>query len=407
VKDLDLYRLPSSMTPLFPESGKTELRELVAELERKSNRLTGCLNSTTREAVAHIIEPMNSYYSNLIEGHKTHPLEIERALNKNYSKEPKKKLLQLEGRAHVLVNRAMHEKLNEVENVYDKNFICWLHKSFYDEMLEEFRIFTSTEGKPLKLIPGELRKIEVQVGEHIAPAAEQLNSFMDFFSDNYNPVKTSDPAIRTIALAAAHHRLAWIHPFADGNGRVMRLFSEACLIKEKKDGAGLWSISRGFSFKNEEYYSHLRNADLKRWNDYDGHGKLSDKFLAEFCIFFLNTAIDQTEFMYSLLEPEKLLVRMREFVNVMASRKEFRKESIYILEEVLLKGYVKRGEMPRLTGKSENVARQIMNELLEKGLLVSESNELRSPVRINFPVRYAPYLFPRLYPKDIEATMED
>ena len=74
---------------------------------------------------------MNSYYSNLIEGHNTHPLEIEKALKKNYSKEPKKKLLQLESRAHVFVNRCMKERLTETSNPYTWEFISWLHKKFY------------------------------------------------------------------------------------------------------------------------------------------------------------------------------------------------------------------------------------------------------------------------------------
>jgi len=403
---ISLYHTSSSMTPLFPEKDE-ELRELASELIKNSARLTGAFNPVTRSAITRLIEPMNSYYSNLIEGHFTHPLDIEKALKKNYSKEPKKKLLQLESRAHVIVNHSMKEKLRTMDDPYSWELISWLHKSFYDHMPPELRTIKTKSGKELELVPGHTRTTEVEVGNHIAPAAASLEAFINFFETNYNRKKNTDPLKRVIAIAASHHRLAWIHPFLDGNGRVVRLFSEAAAIIEGIDGDGLWSISRGLAVNNKEYYSALNNADMKRWNDYDGHGNLSDKFLAEFCRFFLTSAIDQTTFMLSLLEPDKIKARLQEFVNIMATRGEMRKESIYILEETMFKGKVSKGEMERITGKSENVARGIMKNLLDKELLVNESSELRAPVSVNFPVKYAPYIFPKLFPKDIEATMKD
>ena len=403
---INLYTLPASMTPLFPEKDG-ELRELAADLIKSSARLTSAFNPHTRAAVGRLVEPMNSYYSNLIEGHFTHPLDIEKALNKDYSKEPKKKLLQLESRAHVLVNNSMKKKLHTLHTPYSWEFISWLHKKFYEHMPAEFMSVKNKDGTELLLIPGDKRTSEVEVGRHVAPKAAALTTFIDFFVAGYNREKTADPLKRIIAIAASHHRLAWIHPFLDGNGRVVRLFSEAACIAENIDGEGLWSISRGLAVNNNVYYSTLSNADMKRWNDYDGHGNLSDKFLTEFCSFFLKSAIDQTNFMLSLLEPDKITARLKEFVDLMAMRGEMRKESSYLLEEALFKGKVSKGELERITGKSENVARSIMKNLLDKGLLVNESSELRAPVSINFPIKYAPYIFPRLFPKDVEATMKD
>lgn len=404
--EIKLYRLASSMTPLLPEKDG-ELRELAAELLKNSSTLTGAFNPVTRLAVAKLVEPMNSYYSNLIEGHNTHPLDIEKALKKDYSTEPKKRLLQLESQAHVNVNRAMKEKLKSMDDVYNWDFISWIHENFYEHVPPEFRTIKTKEGNEITLKPGAMRETEVEVGRHIAPAADSLNTFVEFFENGYNRKKNPDPIKRIIAIAASHHRLAWIHPFLDGNGRVVRLFSEAASIIEKIDGDGLWSISRGLAVNNKDYYSALNNADMKRWGDYDGHGNLSDKFLVEFCSFFLKSAIDQTNFMLSLLEPDKMVGRMKEFIDLMVTRGEIKKESIYILEEALFKGKIAKGEMERLTGKSENVARAIMKDLLDKELLINESSELRSPVMINFPIKYAPYIFPKLFPKDVEATMKD
>jgi Fic family protein len=52
---------------------------------------------------------MNCYYSNLIEGHDTHPRDIDRALHKDYSTEPRKRALQLEAVAHIEVQKAIDE----------------------------------------------------------------------------------------------------------------------------------------------------------------------------------------------------------------------------------------------------------------------------------------------------------
>jgi hypothetical protein len=54
---------------------------------------------------------MNSYYSNLIEDHSTHPLDIERALRKDFSKEPAKRVLQMESAAHVATQAAIEDRL--------------------------------------------------------------------------------------------------------------------------------------------------------------------------------------------------------------------------------------------------------------------------------------------------------
>jgi Fic family protein len=403
--DITLPKDPSSITPLFPE-GDDKLKELAIDLIKKSSALSNALHPLTREAISKLIGPMNSYYSNLIEGHNTHPLDIERALKEDYSKEPRKRSLQLESRAHIKVQELMKERVaHDNNNLCSAGFIKWLHKSFYENMPAEFLSSTGINGTKIDVIPGEFRKGEVKVGEHVCPAFENLDKFMHLFSASYDPERISDPIKRIIAIAASHHRLAWIHPFQDGNGRVVRLYSEALFIREEIDANGLWCISRGLAFKNEEYYSALHNADHERWGDYDGRGHLSNKFLAEFCEFFLKAAIDQVEYMSSLLEIDSALDRISNYIDLMASRKKLKPEAEYILTEAFLKGKVGRGEALRLTGKKESTARTIMKDLIAEGLLLERPGELKKALYINFPVKVAPYLFPKLYPKEIEASL--
>jgi Fic family protein len=364
------------------------------------------MHPITARAVAAMVVNMNSYYSNLIEGHFTHPLDIDKALKKDYSADKKKHILQLESAAHIHVNEAMRERLasDPAIDICSVDFLCGLHREFYNQLPDVLRSVRGDSDQQWEVIPGELRRRDVKVGNHIAPDSNALSGFMDRFDSNYKSSAINDPMKRILAIAASHHRLAWIHPFLDGNGRVVRLFSEAYFIKEGLSADGLWSISRGLAVFRKEYYERLANADLKRINDYDGRGNLSDTHLLEFCIFFLQKALDQVKFMSSLFDIDTMLNRIDDFADLMAQRGEMRKEAKYILREVFLCGRLSKGDMTRIIGKSRKVAAPLMNDLLAKDL-IRTGEGLRAPLTINFPIRYSPYLFPRLYPPDIEATL--
>src|SRR5713101_5219062 len=81
------------------------LTDLAIDLVQKSARFRGSLPSSLLNSLADLVRSMNCYYSNLIEGHETHPIDIERALRNDYSKDAKKRDLQLEAKAHIAVQQ--------------------------------------------------------------------------------------------------------------------------------------------------------------------------------------------------------------------------------------------------------------------------------------------------------------
>ena len=97
----------STITPFFPEDSENELAGLILELTSAVGKLSASMHPLTASAVSELVITMNSYYSNLIEGQFTHPLDIEKALKKDYSADEKKHTLQLESVAHIEVNKAM------------------------------------------------------------------------------------------------------------------------------------------------------------------------------------------------------------------------------------------------------------------------------------------------------------
>src|SRR3974377_662487 len=79
------------------------LTDLAIDLVQKSARFRGSLPPSLLTSLADLVRSMNCYYSNLIEGHNTHPIDIERALKNDYSKDKFKRDLQLEAKAHIAV----------------------------------------------------------------------------------------------------------------------------------------------------------------------------------------------------------------------------------------------------------------------------------------------------------------
>ena len=88
---------------LISESGgrRGPLADLALEVAQASARLRASLPAGVDHALAGLVRAMNCYYSNLIEGHDTHPIDIERALKADFSDDAEKRDLQLEARAHI------------------------------------------------------------------------------------------------------------------------------------------------------------------------------------------------------------------------------------------------------------------------------------------------------------------
>jgi len=386
-----------SMEPMLPTDKSEQLADSVIELTSCASALAGKIQKGVQEGIGDLVRSMNCYYSNLIEGHDTHPRDIERALNDNYSRDSKKRIYQKEARAHIELQAIIERnKAPDVDPASDE-YIRWLHKEFCARLPEDMLWVEDPDTKEkLPVIPGEYRTTNVQVGRHVPPAHEEIKAYLKRFYEVYNNENLSRSQY-PIAIAAAHHRLLWIHPFIDGNGRVTRLISHAMLLK-CGIGSRLWSISRGLARNSETYKAALANADSPRRGDLDGRGALSAQCLFDFTLFFLQTCIDQVKFMASLFQPSELLRRISLYAADEIEAGRLPKGSLELLREAFLAGEVPRGAAPRLTGYKERQARQVLAALIGKDLLVSQGP--RAPVRLGFPLDVVERWLPNLYPVD-------
>ena len=385
----------ASMEPLWiRESSKhrSELADLALELTQKSTALSSSLPPHTVASLSNLVRSMNCYYSNLIEGHDTHPIDIERALNQNYSADPIKRTLQLEAQAHIDVQRWIDEG-GLLDTPLSQASIQTMHERFCSQLPEELLwIENPKTGERAKIISGALRERDVIVGQHVAISPGALPRFMKRFEDGYAKLGKIDTIL---ASASAHHRLLWIHPFLDGNGRVARLMSHA-VLQDVMGTGGVWSIARGLARNVADYKTHLTACDQPRNGDYDGRGNLSEQSLAKFTRFFLLTCIDQINFMAELIQPDRLRARVLLWVE-----EEIRSGSLPPRCDEVLGALLYRGELPRadagkILGTSDRQARRITAALTEVGVITSESS--RSPLRLAFPARLASRWMPGLFP---------
>jgi Fic family protein len=387
----------SEFEPLMPREGDQPLEELAVTLIARANQLGGQLHPKVRMGIGDLVRSMNCYYSNLIEGHNTNPRDIDRAMADDYSRDPRRRVLQKEARAHIEVQRMIDVGEDPKDNPMSLRYLKWLHYEFCKRLPEELLVVRHPRTAcEVIVVPGEFRDGAVEVGRHLPPEAADIPRFIERMEEAYNPVRLL-PTRRLIAVAAAHHRLLWVHPFYDGNGRVARLAAHAMLLRFGV-GSSIWSIARGLARKVEGYKTALMLADETRQGDLDGRGALSEKRLHEFCEFFLATCIDQVDFMESLLQPADLLRRMKLQVDDDISAQRLPRGSLALLREALLAGELDRGRAGELTGYQERRGREILAELLKAKLLVPQGP--RAPVRLGFPTEIAERWFPRLYPVD-------
>ncbi len=372
---------------------RSALADLVVDLAGRAAGFRRSLPEGVLTALADLVRAMNCYYSNLIEGHDTHPVDIERALKDDYSRDAAKRNLQLEARAHIAVQKWIDDgglagRATTVEGLLE------MHRSFCEPLPDDLLWVDDPDtGERLRVQPGALRQRHVRVGQHIPVSPGALPRFLERFEQGYSRLGRSDGIL---AAACAHHRLLWIHPFLDGNGRVARLMSHAILL-ERLDTGGIWSVARGLARSESAYKAKLMACDQERRNDLDGRGHLSEEALADFAEFFLQVCIDQVDFMESLVQPDRLRERL-----LMWAEEEIRAGTLpskagAVLEAILYRGELPRGEVAGLLGVSERQARRITSGLIDTDVVASKSS--RAPLRLAFPARLAPRLMPGLIPE--------
>lgn len=384
------------MFPALPFRIDNELETLKAKVMGKSLTLGEGLHPKVVHSIGEFMLSVNSYYTNAMEGNPSLLSDIQKALANNFSADKNFRNYQMEHVAHILTQKEMMRRmvLEKDLDICSTEFLCWLHKEFYSRLPEEMHFALTHEGVKVPVMPGELRDRPASVGTHLPPETlDTVETNLSHFQRAYSPASLEESKLMP-AFACSHHRLLWIHPFRDGNGRVARLFTTAYQYRVGIGSHGLWTVTRAFARRRSEYNKYLNLADQPRRNDYDGRGALSEENLVLFCKYFLKECVDQLEFMESLLELANLEDRFNWHLALMLSQKAVSKKATLVLRELFYKGEVGRGDVQKICRVERRRATEIIKELLEKRMVSTDSPHGRLTFYISDET--ASYLFPKL-----------
>ena len=400
-KKIKQYDAPHLFEPLLPQEHRMgALLEKASDLIREAASLGASAAPGAAVQLRELLRSMNSYYTNRIEGEHTRPSDIERALLKDFSKESdvarRQRLAVSHIQTEITCERLIQAKLDSGETVipwlYSTQALVWLHLQLFGGLTPED--LTLADGS--LLTPGQVRTRGVAVGIHEAPNAEALPSFLSRWEEVYGHSRRGEASI--VALAAAHHRLAWVHPFLDGNGRVARLHTHLALHAQGLTN-GLWSPLRGFARSEEKYRGMLKAADEHRRGDLDGRGNLTEAGLIDWISYTLETCIDQVRFMRKLLDVGSMRERIQAALIFEESKKTgVRKEAALALHYLFsTNSELGRAAFKQMTGLGERVATDLISSLLKNGYLATDS--AYGALRFAIPRSALRFYFPDLWPE--------
>lgn len=391
-----LYDTPQQMEPLLPGEHKlAALRERAHDVQRAADRLSALCQPGALTDLRGLLRAMNSYYSNKIEGQHTLPMEIEQALRQDYSSDAEIARRQRLAVAHMQTERWLEQSGEHWPDqaIWRADCVTAIHQHLFAQLPVADR--TLPEGD--ELVPGLLRDRNVSVGIHAAPAHQAIAPMLQRWGDFYAGVRRGE--LQMLAAAASHQRLAWVHPFRDGNGRVARLHTHLLLVRLGLSN-GLWSVLRGFARTQEQYYARLGAADEPRAGDLDGRGNLSEQALIDWIVYVLDICADQVAFMTGLLDLSGMKDRIAACLafeqNVV--KQGVRAESLRALHYLFAtQCELERADFKALLGLGERLATAQVSALLKRGLLKSDTPY--GKVRFAVPLHALRFYFPHLWPE--------
>lgn len=254
------------------------------------------------------------------------------------------------------------------------DYLATLHRRVFTHTPED-QLWTDDpiNGERIPIVPGEFRTRYARIGDLIAVSPFALPRHLAKFEAAYSNLGKAD---WILAIPAAHYSLLELRPFIDGNRRVAQALSDA-MLNAVLDTGHIWSVTRALTRHELEYRSLNHLADFTR--------------------FFFTACIQEVDLMDHLLEPNRLRTRVVTWAAEQTLQGSIPARSAALLDAILHRGELPRGDAAQVIGHSERNTRRIVSVLLEKKVLISVIE--RGPLRLHFTPELAQEWLPGLLPQ--------
>lgn len=338
------------------------LMDLVIDLDHlRRKKLYGSTHPRVFFQLKHIFHSLESIGSARIEGNNTTIAEyIEVKLGDSSNQSSSIREIQN-------IEKAMNfVEANVKDHSINRMFLSELHKMIVDQLPPP----PHGEGDHT---PGIYREVELRIekSEHLPPDAVTVSSYMDELFDFIN--QNHPPKYDLLKAAIAHHRFVWIHPFGNGNGRTVRLFTYAMLVKLgfNVEIGRLLNPTAVFCSNRDEYYKNLALADL---------GTIEG--LEKWCLYVLQGLKEEIEKIDHLLDYEFLRIEiLSPTIQYALDRQLITDIEAKILRKAISKQVIQASDLKEIfSGKhSAEISRQI-GRLIDKNMLSPISKGARKYV---------------------------
>lgn len=345
-----------SLTLYDPEWG-SPLATTIIELEKlRVKRLGGPVPPYIFFQLKDIFQIFESLGSARIEGNNTTLAEVVERIIEDPSKKSEdesiKEIFNIERAIDFI-----EEHVNK-DTVFDRALISEIHKILVEGLAPPPR----GEGSRY---PGQLRPINVSIkgSHHVPPDQLKVPEYFDELMKFVN--EQTETQYHLLAIALAHHRMAWIHPFDNGNGRIVRMFTYALLIKQgfQVKSGRILNPTAIFCMDRDKYYEMLSRADTGERNA-----------VLEWCFYVLEGFKTEIEKIDKLLDLSYMTTNILIPVLTYALEREHitKREHSILLAVVKDKAMcIKSGDLENIIGNESPVQRsRIIKRLKEKHMLI-------------------------------------
>lgn len=336
----------------------SKLTGVIFELEKlRVKKLGGPVSPHVFFQIKDIFQMLESLGSARIEGNNTTLAEYVEKVIENRSKKivADEKFKEIENIEKAIA--FIEENINRTTK-FDRAIISEIHKILVDGLT----LPPAGEGSRY---PGMLRPINVSIqkSNHTPPEAIKVPELFDELMEFVNqPLETQ---YHLLVIALSHHKMAWIHPFDNGNGRLVRMFTYALLIKQgfQVKSGRILNPTAIFCMDRNKYYEMLALADSEE----------EDKVL-EWCLYVLEGLRSEIEKIDNLLDLRYMVdVILLPMLSYALEREHITKREYQILSAIVKdrEMSIKSADLEKILGEESPVQRsRILKKLKDRAMLI-------------------------------------